>query len=124
MVSIRNRLATMNSFCNCLGLNFSEKSRIKWQNMCDKMKVEGQIWRASFETICQRIVLQALRMDELSAEIFKESNKLKKGRTSKYSSGRTIFKGQLIVHLSLARSSLKNPKGQSIFVKTCTKMNS
>ena len=51
--------------------------------MCDKIKVEGQIWRASFENICQRIVLQALRMDELSAEIFKESNKLKKGRTSK-----------------------------------------
>ena len=81
--SIRNQLATMNSFCNCLGLKFYEKSRIKRENMCDKIKVEGQIWRASFENICQRIVLQALRMDELSAEIFKESNKLKKGRTSK-----------------------------------------
>lgn len=86
MANLSNELITMNSLCNGQGSTFYEKTRIKKKS---KVHVTGeQVQGQILDTFISEYLLkewypQSLRMDQLSAEIFKGNDKLRTGRALK-----------------------------------------
>lgn len=86
MANLSNELITMNSLCNGQGSTFYEKTRIKKkkQSTCDwRIGTRPDLDTFISEYLLKEWYPQSLRMDQLSAEIFKGNDKLRTGRALK-----------------------------------------